>query len=261
MRVEMSRHLLGLLVAAASTVAVAGDHPSTGWDAMSSVVATELGVMNASEERQAELERRGLWLLGALGKARETSLAPISEVEMYYAANMLSMTPQQVASKLGIDVPPALKDLNTTMRVLRDDQKTPAAIDNCMTQGDESQKAMCQMINLDVLTSHYEPPAAAKAIGYKELLDGNRYLATIIELATSMSEDDGTAVSSLPSRLQDGIAKATRDDSLNIALARRSLVLSALLVESSFTMGNVPLLQAGQSPVNASAAAEAGGAN
>lgn len=44
------------------------------------------------------------------------------------------------------------------------------------------------MLLIDVVTSQYQPSHELKKLAYPELLEGNHYLQTIIDVATTMTE-------------------------------------------------------------------------
>ena len=210
--------MLWVGVGLSSAHAETGEDPMRNWDTAAPVVVAELAqIISAGGNNIDTWQKRGEWLLGAMGKKRETSLSALAEAEMYYLAEYHELTPSELARTLKVALPSGVEQWAMPMRTLRSSEAFIQPLRECMAGGDPFQSAVCHMLLIDVVTSQYQPSHEIKKQGYIELLEGSHYLQTIIDVATTMTDDvgfDGSA----------GFNKESSDLPLNVALAKSSLV-------------------------------------
>ncbi len=196
-----------------------GKEPMRNWDAAAPVVVAELAqIVSASGNKLDTWQKRGEWLLGAMGKKQRTSLSALAEAEMFYLAEYHELTPSELARSLNVALPSGVAQWAIPMHTLRNSEAFIQPLRECVAGGDPFQSAVCHLLLIDVVTAQHQTSNELKKMAYPELLEGNHYLQTIIDLATTMTEEGDDFDSS------SDFNNESSDLPLNVALAKSSLL-------------------------------------
>ena len=205
----------GLSTACAGT----SNLPMQNWDASAPVVVAELAQIASTSDAQRDVwQKRGEWLLGTMGQKSGETLSPMAEAEKFYLAEYHDKTPGELAAVLNVALPANVTHWAMPMSSLRNSSAFIQPLQDCMADGDAIQGAVCHLLLIDVVTAQYQPKDELKKVAYPELLEGNHYLQTIIDIATIMANEEYDLEGG------SGFDNESSDLPLNVAVAKASML-------------------------------------